>query len=64
MPKVFRAFRFDPPMYMSFKDLASKNGYTATAALEKLTTDAVKFGLILPSSQNAAAEAEARVMLA
>jgi hypothetical protein len=49
---------------MSFKDLASKNGYTATGALEKFMADAVKFGLVFPSSQNAAAEAEAQVMLA
>jgi hypothetical protein len=34
-----------------------------TAALEKFMTDAVKFGLVCPSSQNAAPEAEARVML-
>ena len=46
MAKVFRAFRFDPQLYMSFKDLASKNGYTATGALEKFMADAVKFGLV------------------
>ena len=34
-----------------------------TAALEKFMGDAVKFGLVFPSSQNAAADAEARVML-
>jgi hypothetical protein len=64
LAKVFKAFRFDPQLYTSFKDLASKNGYTATGALEKFMADAVKFGLVFPSSQNAAAEAEARVILA
>ena len=49
---------------MSFKDLASKNGYTATGALEKVMADTVKFGLVFPSAKNAAVEAEARVMLA
>jgi hypothetical protein len=63
LPKVFKAFRFDPQLYTSFKDLASKNGYTATGALEKFMADAVKFGLAFPSAKNAAAEAEARVML-
>ena len=64
MAKPFRTFRFDLQVYVAFKDLASKNGYTVTAALEKFMADAVKFGLVFPSSQNAAAEAEARVMLA
>jgi len=63
LPKVFKAFRFDPQLYISFKDLASKNGYTATGALEKFMADAVKFGLVFPSAKNEAAEAEARVML-
>jgi hypothetical protein len=49
---------------MSLKDLASKNGYTATCALEKFREDAVKLGLVFPSARNSAAEAEARVMLA
>ena len=35
-----------------------------TSALEKFMADAVKFGLVFPSTKNAAAEAEARVMLA
>jgi hypothetical protein len=63
LAKPFRTFRFDLQVYAAFKDLASKNGYTVTAALEKFMADAVKFGLVFPSSQNAAAEAEARVML-
>jgi hypothetical protein len=46
--KPFRTFRFDLQVYAAFKDLSSKNGYTATAALEKFMTDAVKFGLVLP----------------
>jgi hypothetical protein len=64
LAKPFRTFRFDLQVYAAFKDLASRNGYTVTAALEKFMADAVKFGLVFPSSQNAAAEAEARVMLA
>jgi len=64
LAKPFRTFRFDLQVYVAFKDLASKNGYTVTAALEKFMADAVKFGLVFPSSQNAATEAEARVMLA
>ena len=64
MPKVRKGFRFNPQLYQDFKGLASKNGYTVTSALEKFMADAVKFGLAFPSSQNAAAEAEARVMLA
>jgi hypothetical protein len=64
MPKARKGFRFNPELYEDFKDLASKNGYTATGALEKFMADAVKFGLVFPSSQNAAVEAEGRVMLA
>jgi hypothetical protein len=63
MPKARKGFRFNPQLYADFKDLASKNGYTVTAALEKFMTDAVKFGLVFPSAKNAAAEAEARVIL-
>jgi hypothetical protein len=63
MPKARKGFRFNPQIYEDFKDLASKNGYTATGALEKFMADAVKFGLVFPSAKNAAAEAEARVML-
>jgi hypothetical protein len=63
LAKPFRTFRFDLQVHVAFKDLASKNGYTVTAALEKFMADAVKFGLVFPSAKNAAAEAEARVML-
>ena len=52
MAKVFRAFRFDPQLYMSFKDLASKNSCTARGALERFMADAGKFGLIFPSAKN------------
>ena len=64
MPKARKGFRFNPQLYQDFKGLALKNGYTVTSALEKFMADAVKFGLVFPSSRNAAAEAEARVMLA
>jgi hypothetical protein len=63
LAKPFRTFRFDLQVYAAFKDLASENGCTVTAALEKSMGDAVKFGLVFPSCQNAAAEDEARVML-
>ena len=32
MPKVRRAFRFNPQIYEQLKELAGKNGYTVTAA--------------------------------
>ena len=64
MAKINKTFRLNPQVYADFKDLASKSGYTATGALEKFMADAVKFGLVFPSAKNAAAEAEARVMLA
>ena len=64
MPKARKGIRFSPQVYEDFKGLASKNGYTVTSALEKFMADAVKFGLVFPSAKNAAAEAEARVMLA
>ena len=64
MPKARKGFRFNPQTYDNFKETASKNGYTVTAALEKFMTDSVKHGLTFPSAKNAATEAEARVMLA
>ena len=63
MTKTNKTFRLNPQVYADFKDLASKNGYTATGALEKFMAEAVKFGLVFPSAKNEAAEAEARVML-
>ena len=51
MPKARKGFRFNPQVYEDFSDLASKNGYTVTAALEKFMGDAVKFGLVFPSSR-------------
>lgn len=64
MPKARKGFRFNPQLYTNFKETASKNGYTVTAALEKFMVGAVEFGLAFPSAKNEAAEAEARVMLA
>ena len=65
MPKVFKAFRFNPQLYAGFKELASKNGYTVTAAFEKFMASAVEFGLVFPSAAKTEnVEAEARVMLA
>jgi hypothetical protein len=64
MPKARKGFRFNSQLYDSFKDLASRNGYTVTGALEKFMADSVRHGLVFPSGENEAAEAEARVMLA
>jgi len=65
MPKAFKAFRFNPQLYASFKELASKNGYTVTGALEKFMSCAVEHGLVFPSAaQVEDVEAEARIMLA
>ncbi len=63
MPKARKGFRFNPQIYDTFQELASKNGYTVTAAFEKFMSDAIKYGLSFPSDKNAALEAEARVML-
>jgi hypothetical protein len=65
MPKVLKSFKFNPQLYASFKELAAKNGYTVTAALEKFMMGAVEYGLVFPSAvKTEAVEAEARVMLA
>jgi hypothetical protein len=65
MPKVFKAFRFNPELYESFKTLASENGYTVTGAFEKFMTSAIENGLAFPSASksNDDAETEARVLL-
>jgi hypothetical protein len=64
VPKARKGFRFNPQLYTNFKELASRNGYTVAAALEKFMASAVEFGLVFPSARNEAVEAEARVMLA
>ncbi len=64
MPRPVRTFRFDLQVYSDFKALASKNGYTVTAALEKFMSSAIQFGLVFPSAKAEAQEAEARIMLA
>ena len=65
MPKVFKAFRFNPLLYADFKKLASENGYTVTGVFEKFMASAVEFGLVFPSAAKTEnVEAEARVMLA
>ncbi|MGA3191281.1 MAG: hypothetical protein ABSD73_02060 [Candidatus Bathyarchaeia archaeon] len=64
MPKEFKAFRFNSQLYASFKELASKNGYTVTGALEKFMSSAVEHGLVFPSTaQLEDVEREARIML-
>jgi hypothetical protein len=64
LPKPLKSFRFNPQVYDSFRQLASKNGYTVTNTFEKFITSATEYGLVFPSAKNWAAEAEARVMLA
>jgi len=65
MPKMFKAFRFNPQLYADFKELASKSGYTVTGAFEKFMASAVEFGLVFPSpAKKENSEVEARVMLA
>jgi hypothetical protein len=49
--KIFEAFRFDPQLYVNFKELASKNGYTSTSALKKFMADSVQFGACFSVSQ-------------
>jgi hypothetical protein len=64
MPKAFKSFRFNPQLYMGFKELAGKNGYTVTGALEKFMACAVDYGLVFPcAAKTEAVEAEARIML-
>ena len=64
LPKAYRSFRFNPQVYVSFKQLAAKKGYTVTAALEKFMSSAVEFGLVFPTAKTENAEAQARVLLA
>jgi hypothetical protein len=65
LPKPLKSFRFNPQVYSAFKKIASQNGYTATAALEKFMTAALEHGLIFPSATKTEdAEAEAKIMLA
>jgi hypothetical protein len=63
MPKAGKGFRFNPQLYASFKEIASKNGYTVTAALEKFMQTRVEHGLTFPASKSQTAEAEVRIML-
>jgi len=65
MPKVFKGFRFNSQLYLSFKELTLKNGYTVTGAFEKFMASAVEYGLVFPSAAKTEnMEAESRVMLA
>src|SRR5271169_7185010 len=65
LAKPHKSFRFDPKVFDNFRELALKNGYTATAALEKFMTLAVEHGLMFPAAvKTENVEAEARIMLA
>jgi hypothetical protein len=48
---MFKALRFNPQLYASFKQLAAENGYTVTAALEKFIASALEFGLVFPAAK-------------
>jgi hypothetical protein len=64
LPKIFKGFRFSAQLYVNFKELVSKNGYTVTGAFEKFMTDALEHGLTFPSATKTEnVEAEARIML-
>jgi hypothetical protein len=65
MPKARKGFRFNPQVYSRFKEVASKNGYTVTAAFEKFMSSAIDYGLVFPSAvKTEGVEIEARIMLA
>jgi hypothetical protein len=65
LPKVFKGFRFNSNLYLSFKELASKNGYTITETFEKFMSRSLEFGLAFPSAAKTEnVEAEAHIMLA
>lgn len=65
MPKMLKAFRFNPELYQKFKALASENGYTVTGAFEKFMSSALEYGLNFPTANKTCedAETEARVLL-
>jgi hypothetical protein len=65
LAKPHKSFRFDPQVFDNFRKLALKNGYTATAALEKFMNLAIDHGLVFPAAvKTENVEAEARIMLA
>jgi hypothetical protein len=62
--KVFRGFRFDDVVYDGFCSLASKKGYTATAALERYMGDCVGLDMLFFAERRVEGfEAEARVLV-
>ena len=65
LAKMLNAFRFSPQLYGSFRELASRNGYTVTSAFEKFMSKSLEYGLAFPSAPKIEnVEPEARVMLA
>jgi len=65
LPKVFKGFRFNSNLYLSFKELATKKGYTVTETFEKFMTRSLEYGIAFPSADKTEnVEAEARIMLA
>lgn len=66
MTKRFKAFRFDPELYASFKGLADACGLMVTEAFERFMASCVKIERIsFPEPRSSAdVEAEARILLA
>jgi len=65
MAKKFRAFRFNPELYASFKEVVSACGYSVTGAFEKFMGVCVESNvLVFPEKPNVEdIEAEARIIL-
>lgn len=63
MVKAFKGFRFDPELYVKFKELAAQNSLGVTEAFERFMRACVENGaIVFPESVDC--EAEARVLLA
>ena len=65
MPKVFKAFRFDPELYAGFRGLASSSGFSVTGAFERFMSVCVEnHAVIFPERPSVGdVEAEARILL-
>ena len=65
LPKVFKGFRFTTNLYLNFKELTAKKGYTVTETFETFMSKSLEYGLAFPSAvKTENVEAEARIMLA
>jgi hypothetical protein len=62
--KVLTSFKFNPEVFGSFKQLASKGGVSVTGAFERFMSTCVEEGvLVFPERNTAGFEAEARVLV-